>query len=133
MIENLVPLSAKETPQIPGGGDSTDMFLRSSSNVRIVLEGGKTWELYGNAKNAYTMLNFFNSFNSLFFILILKTEVRIHFVKRNEADALADLNFNSYSKIARLLSSSQKQANEMHIWTRQSDKVAKSSNWKLMA
>lgn len=64
------------------------------------------------------MLNFFNSFNSLFFILILKTEVRIHFVKRNEADALADLNFNSYSKIARLLSSSQKQANEMHIWTR---------------
>lgn len=61
------------------------------------------------------MLNFFNSFNSLFFILILKTEVRIHFVKRNEADALADLNFNSYSKIARLLSSSQKQATEMHI------------------
>lgn len=96
----------------PGGGGG----LRS--NVRIVLEGEKTWELYGNAKNAYTMLNFFNSFNSLFFILILKTEVRIHFVKRNEADALADLNFNSYSKIARLLSSSQKQANEMHIWTR---------------
>lgn len=61
------------------------------------------------------MLNFFNSFNSLFFILILKTEVRIHFVKRNAADALADLNFNSHSKIARLLSSSQKQANEMHI------------------